>query len=49
VCLGRMHAEDPRFAEYYDTLEPGLAVWLCDVIFASAAAHGVDPDTVTWE
>ncbi|MEV0350113.1 MerR family transcriptional regulator [Nonomuraea sp. NPDC050680] len=49
VCIGRMHAEDPRFAEYYDTLEPGLAVWLRDVIFASAAAHGLDPASVTWE
>ncbi|WP_052852184.1 MerR family transcriptional regulator [Streptomyces avicenniae] len=48
VCLGRMFADDPRFAAYYDTLAPGTAVWLRDTIFANARAHGVDPATAVW-
>lgn len=48
VCLGRKHAADPGFAAYHDAIEPGLAVWLRDVIDANARAHGVDPDTATW-
>ncbi|MER6051127.1 MerR family transcriptional regulator [Streptomyces sp. NPDC001793] len=49
VCIGRMFVDDPRYAAYYDTVAPDLTVWLRDVIFANAAAHGVDPETVTWE
>lgn len=40
---------DARFAEYYDAVAPGLTVWLRDVIFANAEAHGVDPRSATWE
>ncbi|MBB4686535.1 MerR family transcriptional regulator [Amycolatopsis jiangsuensis] len=49
VCLGRKFATDPGFSSYYDGLTPGLSGWLRDVIFANAEAHGVDPDTATWE
>jgi DNA-binding transcriptional MerR regulator len=49
VCLGRMFVGDPRFAKYYNAVEPGLTVWLRDVIFANAEAHGVDPKSATWE
>lgn len=49
VCLARMYVRDPRFTATYDQLEPGLAVWLQSVVEANARAHGVDPDTATWE
>jgi MerR family transcriptional regulator, thiopeptide resistance regulator len=49
ACLGRMFVADPGHAKHYDTVEPGLAVWLRDVIFANAKAHGVDPDSATWQ
>lgn len=48
VHLGRMYADDPRFAAHYDGVRPGLAVWLRDAIEAGARAHGIDPDTVEW-
>ena len=49
VCLARMYVEDPRFAETYDVHEPGLTQWLVAAVEANARAHGVDPDTATWE
>lgn len=49
VHLGRMYADDPRFAAHYDGIRPGLAAWLRDAIEASARAHGIDPDTARWE
>ncbi|WP_073483480.1 MerR family transcriptional regulator [Streptoalloteichus hindustanus] len=49
ACMARMFVEDPGFAQYYDSLESGLTGWLRDVIFANARAHGVDPETATWE
>ncbi|ADD42282.1 MerR family transcriptional regulator [Stackebrandtia nassauensis] len=49
VCMGRMFVEDPGFAEHYDKLAPGLAVWLREVLFANARANGVDPATAVWE
>lgn len=48
VCMGRMFVEDPGFAAHYNGLEPGLAVWLRDVLFANARANGVDPETAEW-
>ncbi|WP_245633712.1 MerR family transcriptional regulator [Amycolatopsis jejuensis] len=48
VCLGRRFVADPGYAAYYDALAPGLAAWLRDVIFANAAAHGIDPATAEW-
>jgi hypothetical protein len=44
-----MFVGDPGFAEYYDGVAPGLTVWLRDVIFANAEAHGVDPESAIWE
>ncbi|WP_243770261.1 MerR family transcriptional regulator [Amycolatopsis acidicola] len=49
ACLGRMFATDPRFAANLDALEPGLATWLRDAIFANARAHGIAPETAVWE
>lgn len=49
VCLARMYANDPEFAAYYDAIAPGLTVWIREVVFANAAAHGVDPETAIWE
>ncbi|MGW0433123.1 MerR family transcriptional regulator [Micromonospora sp. NPDC003197] len=49
VCLTRMYVEDPRFTAFYEKIEPGLAVWLREVIGANARSHGVDPETATWE
>lgn len=49
VCLARMYENDPGFAAYFDTIAPGLTVWMRDAIFANAAAHGVDPETAAWE
>ncbi|QKG23963.1 MerR family transcriptional regulator [Actinomadura verrucosospora] len=49
ACLGRMFADDPGFAGYYDAVEPGLALWFRDTIFANAETHGVTPATARWE
>ena len=49
VILARMYQEDPRFTRYYEDLEPGLAPWVQAAVDANARAHGVDPETATWE
>ncbi|MEU0542967.1 MerR family transcriptional regulator [Nocardia sp. NPDC005978] len=49
VCLGRTYAEEPGYRAFYDGLAPGLAGWLRAIIDANAGAHGVDPDTATWD
>lgn len=49
ACLGRMYVDDPGYTAFYDGLAPGLTGWLRDVIFANAAARGVDPETAAWE
>ncbi len=49
VCLGRMYVADPRFTEYYEKIEPGLAQWLTATIDDNARANGVDPETAGWE
>lgn len=49
VCLARMYTCDQRFTDTYEKVEPGLAGWLYDVVAANARAHGVDPETATWE
>ncbi|CAD5951599.1 HTH-type transcriptional activator TipA [Streptomyces sp. KY75] len=49
VCLGRKFETDPGFAAHYDGIRPGLAAWFRRIIDASARAHGVDPDTATWQ
>lgn len=48
VLLARMYRQDPRFTEYYEQLEPGLAEWVEQAVEANARANGVDPDTATW-
>ncbi|WP_225732781.1 MerR family transcriptional regulator [Pseudoclavibacter sp. CFCC 11306] len=49
AVLGRMYVEDERFTANLDRWEPGMSVWLRDVIFANAEAHGVDPVQAEWE
>ncbi|MFI0449014.1 MerR family transcriptional regulator [Actinomadura sp. 6N118] len=49
VCLGRMFEADPAFAAHYDGIRSGLATWFRQIIDASARAHGIDPDTATWQ
>ncbi|MFI1913044.1 MerR family transcriptional regulator [Nocardia sp. NPDC020380] len=49
VCLGRKFTDEPGYAAYYDSLEPGLAVWFRAVIDANALGHGIDPGSATWK
>jgi len=49
ACIGRMFAADPRFAAHYDAIEPGMAGWLRDTIWANAETYGVDPESATWQ
>ncbi|GGT20761.1 MerR family transcriptional regulator [Streptomyces kurssanovii] len=49
VCLGRKYEADPGFAAHYDGIRPGLATWFRRIIDAGARAHGIDPDTATWQ
>jgi DNA-binding transcriptional MerR regulator len=49
VCLGRKFEADPAFAAHYDGIRAGLATWFRRIIDASARAHGIDPDTATWQ
>ena len=49
VCLATMYTQDPRFTEYYEKLEPGLAQWLHRAVAENARAHGVDPDHAEWQ
>jgi MerR family transcriptional regulator, thiopeptide resistance regulator len=37
VCLGQMYVADPRFTQYYEQIEPGLARFVHDAIVANAA------------
>ncbi|MFE7455904.1 MerR family transcriptional regulator [Streptomyces sp. NPDC057554] len=48
VCLGRMYEDDPGFAAHYDGIRTGLAAWFRRIIDADARAHGIDPETATW-
>lgn len=49
VCLGRRYESDPGFAAHHDAIRPGLATWFRRIIDADARAHGIDPDTATWQ
>ncbi|OKJ40673.1 MerR family transcriptional regulator [Streptomyces sp. CB02366] len=49
VCLARMYEDDPGFAAHYDGVRPGLATWFRRLVDADARAHGLDPDTATWD
>ncbi len=49
VCLARRYEADPGLAAHYDALRPGLSTWFRHLVDADARAHGIDPDTATWE
>ncbi|MFE9335652.1 MerR family transcriptional regulator [Streptomyces sp. NPDC007063] len=49
VCLARRYEADPGFAAHYDALRPGLTTWFRDLVDTDARAHGIDPDTASWE
>lgn len=49
TLIARGYVADPRFTAHYDALEPGLATWIKEVIWANASAQGVDPATARWE
>ncbi|MEV1333385.1 MerR family transcriptional regulator [Micromonospora costi] len=49
VCLGRRYEADPGFAAHYNGIRAGLATWFRRSVDASARAHGIDPDTATWQ
>jgi DNA-binding transcriptional MerR regulator len=49
VCLWRMYEDDPGFAAHYDGIRPGLAAWFRRIVDTDARAHGIDPDTATWQ
>lgn len=48
VCIGQRCIEDPGFAEFYNSMEPGMAAWLREIIEANARIHGIDPELATW-
>lgn len=47
VILARMYLVDERFHEAYGGVEP--TKWLVAAIEADARAHGVDPETASWD
>ena len=47
VILARMYLADERFHEAYGGVEP--TKWLVAAIEADARAHGVDPETASWD
>lgn len=49
ACIARPYLGDADHTAAYEALAPGLTRWPRDVIFANAAAHGVDPRTAEWE
>ncbi|MFC5370366.1 MerR family transcriptional regulator [Arcanobacterium bovis] len=49
VIIARGYVGDPRFANYYNEIAPGLAGWLKAAIDSNAHAHGVDPDSAQWQ
>ena len=46
--ISRSYITDPRFTEYYERQQEGLAQWLADAIENVAAVHGVDLDNPEW-
>ncbi|MEU7150943.1 MerR family transcriptional regulator [Streptomyces sp. NPDC045456] len=49
VCLARTFETDPGFAAHYDGIRTGLAAWFRRIVDAGARAHGIDPETATWQ
>lgn len=48
VCLGKMYVTDTDYAAYYNAIEPGLTLWLQEIIDANARDHGVESETASW-
>lgn len=52
VCLARMYTVDTRFTEAYESEDkggvPGATAWLLKAVEADARAHGIDPETASW-
>lgn len=48
VILARTAASEPAFREHQDAVRPGLGAWFRGLVEASAAEHGIDPDTAEW-
>ena len=46
--ISRGYITDPRFTEYYERQQEGLAQWLADAIEYVAAANGVDLENPEW-
>lgn len=46
--ISRGYITDPRFTEYYERQQEGLAQWLANAIEHVAAAHGVDLENPEW-
>ena len=49
VCLARMFVTDEGSTQRYEAVKPGLTRWLRDAVYANARAHGVDPETASWD
>lgn len=47
--ISRGYITDPRFTEYYERQQEGLAQWLADAIEHVAAANGVDLENPEWD
>ena len=47
ACLGEMYVTDERFTATYDTIRPGLALYMRDAIVANKARHTVEPGAAT--
>ncbi|MHA7306422.1 MerR family transcriptional regulator [Arthrobacter sp. TMN-49] len=37
VCLGKMYVADAAYADFYDAIEPGLTLWLQEIIDANVS------------
>ena len=46
--ISRGYITDPRFTEYYERQQEGLAQWLADAIEHVAAANSVDLQNPEW-
>ena len=49
VVIARRYVAEAGFREFYEQVEPGLAVWLKQVIDANVRSVGIDPDTAAWD
>lgn len=49
ALIARSYTGDPRFQAHFDTLTPGLAVWVRQAIENRAVREGLNLATLTWE